>query len=39
MIEEIFPNELENVRSVKVRTVSGSYIRDIRKVCLLEAVD
>lgn len=38
LIEEVFPNSHGHVRSVKVKTATSVYRRDIRKLCLLEGV-
>lgn len=37
IIEEIFPDQFGYVRRLKVRTSTSSYLRDIRKICVLEA--
>ena len=34
---EVYPDNDGNVRTVKVRTASSEYVRDIRKLSLLEA--
>ncbi|XP_077968087.1 uncharacterized protein LOC144422128 [Styela clava] len=38
LIEEVFPDSDGHVRSVRVRTADSCYMRDIRKLCLLEGV-
>ena len=38
LIEEVFPDSNGYVRSVKVKTATSVYRRDIRKLCLLEGV-
>ena len=38
LIEEVFPDSNGDVRSVKVKTATSTYRRDIRKLCLLEGV-
>ncbi|XP_077967709.1 uncharacterized protein LOC120346600 [Styela clava] len=38
LIVEVFPDSDGHVRSVRVRTADSSYMRDIRKLCLLEGV-
>ena len=38
LIEEVFPDSHGHVRSVKVKTATSVYRRDIRKLCLLEGV-
>ena len=35
-VEKVFPGKDGLVRTVQVRTSDGSYMRDIRKLCLLE---
>ena len=39
LIEQCFPDASGVVRRVKIKTANNTYLRDIRKVCLLEAVD
>ena len=39
LIEQCFPDENGVARRVKIKTANNTYLRDIRKVCLLEAVD
>lgn len=36
LIEEVYPDADNVVRRVTVRTAEGTYLRDIRKICLLE---
>jgi hypothetical protein len=36
IVEEIFPDERGTVRQVMVRTSSGKFRRDVRKLCMLE---
>ena len=36
IVEKVLPDAFNVVRAVKVRTATGSFVRDIRKVCLLE---
>ena len=36
IVEEVFPDRHGLVRRVKVRTVTGTYERDVRKLCRLE---
>jgi hypothetical protein len=38
LIEGVFPDSNGYVRSVKVKTATSVYRRDIRKLCLLEGV-
>ena len=38
LIEEVFPDSHGHVRSVRVKTATSVYRRDIRKLCLLEGV-
>ncbi|XP_039265686.2 uncharacterized protein LOC120341267 [Styela clava] len=38
IIEETYPDQFGMVRRVRVRTAKSSYVRDIRKLCHLEAV-
>jgi len=38
-VEETFPDGDGTVRRVRVRTASTEYLRDVRKLCLLEASD
>ena len=38
VVEEVYPDKQGIVRRAKVRTAQSSYIRDIRKLCLLELV-
>ena len=37
IVVQTFPDQFGVVRSVKVRTGTNTYIRDIRKLCLSEA--
>ena len=39
LIEEVFSDDMNVVRSAKIRTNSKHVVRDVRKICLLEAVD
>jgi len=39
IVEETFPDGDGMVRRVRVRTASTEYLRDVRKLCLLEASD
>ena len=39
LIEEIFSDDMDVVRSAKIRTNSKHVLRDAQKICLLEAVD
>ena len=39
LIEEVFPDKQGVVRTVRVWTPISTYIRDVRKICLLEAVE
>ena len=39
IIEEIFSDDMNVVRSAKIRTNSKHVVRDVRNICLLEAVD
>ena len=39
LIEEVYADNLGMVRSVKVRLSTRTLVRDIRKICLLEAVE
>jgi len=39
IVEETFPDGDGTVRQVRVRTASTEYLRDVRKLCLLEASD
>ena len=39
IVEETFPDRDGTVRRVRVRTASTEYLRDVRKLCLLEASD
>lgn len=36
LIEEVYPDVDNVVRRVTVRTAEGTYLRDVRKICLLE---
>ena len=36
LVQEVFPDSDGVVRQVIVRTASGTYRRDVRKLCLLE---
>ena len=36
VVEKVFPDSFGVVREVSLRTESGIYRRDIRKLCLLE---
>ena len=36
---EVYPDSVGHVRRVRVRTSTSSYLRDIRKLCLLEGVE
>lgn len=36
IVEKVFPGKDGNVRSCRVRTTTGSLVRDIRKLCLVE---
>ena len=38
LIEEVFPDSNGHVRSVKVKTATSTYRRNIRRLCLLEGV-
>jgi len=39
IVEETFPDGDGTVRRVRVRTASSEYLRDVRKLCILEASD
>ena len=39
LIEKMFQDRNGHVRSVKVKTATSTYGRDIRKLCLLEGVE
>ena len=39
LIEEVFSDDVNVVRSAKIRTNSKHVVRDVRTICLLEAVD
>ena len=39
LIEDVYANDLGMVRSVKIRLSTRTLVRDIRKICLLEAVE
>jgi hypothetical protein len=36
IVEEVFPDEHGAVRQVIIRTRSGKFRRDVRKLCMLE---
>ena len=36
---EVFEGGDNHVRSVKVKTAAGTYVRPVQKLCLLEGVD
>ena len=38
LIEEVFPDSNGHVRSVKVKTATSTFRRDIKKLCLFEGV-
>ena len=38
LVEETFPGTDGVVREVRIRTSTSSYVRDVRSLCLLEAV-
>ena len=38
LVEEVFPDSNDHVRSVRVKTASSVCKRDIKKLCLLEEV-
>jgi len=37
LVTDIFPDQDGIVRRVRIRTAASSYLRDVRKLCLLEA--
>ena len=39
LIQEVFPGSDGKIRTVKLKTVKSTFTRDVRKICLLEAVD
>ena len=39
LIEEVYADDLGMVRFVKIRLSTWTLVRDIRKICLLEAVE
>ena len=39
IVEKVFPGSDGVVREVLVRTANSSYLRDVRKLCLLEATE
>ena len=39
LVEETYSGGDGFVRSARVRTAGGSVVRDVRKLCLLEAAD
>ena len=39
LIEEVFGDDMDVVRSAKIKTNSKHVLRDVQKICLLEAVD
>ena len=39
LVREVFPSSDGRVRTVKVKTKDGEIVRDIRRICLLEADD
>ncbi|XP_077967683.1 uncharacterized protein LOC144421945 [Styela clava] len=38
IVDETYPDKHGIVRRVKVRTANSTYVRDVRKLCLLEAI-
>ena len=38
-VEEVFPGKDGHVRSARIRTMTSSLVRDVRKLCLLEAAE
>jgi len=39
IVTETFPDSDNVVRRVRVKTVASTYVRDVRKLCLLKASD
>ena len=39
LVDQCFPDANGIIRRVKIRTANNTYVRDVRKLCLLEAAD